>query len=376
MRIIEINKYNDFLALEETWQDVLQRSNHQTIFSTWEWLTCCWKHFGNNKRLVLLLVDDGSAIVGIAPLMYTIRKMFGLRQGKIEFIGTPESDYNDFILTDKKEQCMKLFMEFLYGLSEKWSCIELLDIPEDSQSLLLLRKLTKNLKLFHACQFVGLPKSYEALLDKLGARDRKSVRQGFRRLEKDFKVDFLDYSASESVSEGMNIFFDLHQERWNAAGLPGVFSDQESRSFHLDVARSFSEKGWLGLFVLELSGKPVAADYGFKYLGKFYSYLSGFDPKYSKYSVGSLLTTRIMRNCIENGLVEFDFMRGAEEFKDRWNARTRWNSQAIITRSGFLEDIEYRLYDKYWQQGSRLKYIVKNAPKTLARTLDKAHADH
>jgi CelD/BcsL family acetyltransferase involved in cellulose biosynthesis len=300
-------------------------------------------------------------IFGIAPLMYSVHTMFGLRMGKIEFIGTPDSDYADFILAEKSEECMKLFIEHLNNVTEKWKRIELWDIPEDAQSLPLLRKLTKTLKPFHVCPFVGLPKSYEALLDKLSARQRKNIRKGFRRLEKDFKVDFLDYSAGQSVSEGMNTFFDLHQKRWNAAGLPGSFANQGTRSFHLDVARAFSQKDWLGLFLLKLSGKPVAAYYGFKYLGKFYSYLSGFDLKYSSYSVGSLLTAYVMRNCIESKLVEFDFMRGAEHYKYHWNTMTRWNSQAIITRRGFLEDIEYRLYDNYWHQGNRIKYFLKLA---------------
>jgi CelD/BcsL family acetyltransferase involved in cellulose biosynthesis len=303
--------------------------------------------------------------------MYSIHKMLGLRQGKIEFIGTPDSDYNNFILADKKEQCMKFFVEFLYGLSEKWNCIELWDIPEDAQSLPLLRELAKTLKPFHACPFVSLPKSYEALLGSLSARQRKNIRQGFRALEKDFKVDFLDYSASGSLSDGMSIFFDLHQKRWNTAGLPGVFADQESRSFHLDVARSFSQKGWLGLFVLRLSGKPAAAHYGFKYQGKFYSYLSGFDPKYSKHSVGSLLTAHIMRNCIEGGLVRFDFMRGLEEFKDHWNTLISWNHEAILIRKGFRASFQNWLYAEYWNQGNRLKHFQKGAPIVLARALKK-----
>ena len=358
VRIREINSYDDFLYLENVWDKLLEGCGN-SIFSTWEWLSTWWKHFGNNKKLVLLIAQENGNILGIAPLMYSVHKMFGLRMGKIEFIGTPDSDYNDFILADKKEQCMKLFIEFLYDLSEKWNCIELLDIPEDAQSLPLLRKLTKNLKPAHACPFVGLPKSYEALLGSLGARHRKNIRQGFRHLEKDFKVDFLDYSASPFVSGGMNTFFDLHQKRWNAAGLPGVFANQESRSFHLDIARSFSQKGWLGLFLLELSGKPVAAHYGFKYRGRFYSYLSGFDPRYFRYSVGSLLTVHVMRNCIESGLVEFDFMRGAEEYKDHWNALTRWNRKAILIEKGFWASFENLLYTEYWSQGNRLKYLLK-----------------
>jgi CelD/BcsL family acetyltransferase involved in cellulose biosynthesis len=358
IQIREIKSYDNFLDLQSVWNSLLEVGGN-SVFSTWEWLSTWWKHFGNEKKLVLLVAEENGNILGIAPLMYSVYKMFGLRMGKIEFIGTHYSDYNDFILADKKEECVKLFLKFLYNSSGKWNCIELRDIPEDAQALLFLRRFTESVKPFHGCPFVGLPKSFEALLGSLSARQRKNIKQGFRRLEEDYQVDFLDYSASQCVSDGMKTFFDLHQKRWNVAGLPGFFAEQESRSFHLDVARSFSQKGWLGLFLLVLSGETVAAQYGFKYMGKFYSYLSGFDPEYSEYSVGSLLTAYTMRNCIECGLVEFDFMRGAEEYKNHWNAKRRWNSQAILTRNGKLASLKHQIYREYWRQGNRLKHRLK-----------------
>jgi hypothetical protein len=47
MKIVEINDYAGFLSLKERWNEVLQRCNH-TIFSTWEWLSTWWNHFGND----------------------------------------------------------------------------------------------------------------------------------------------------------------------------------------------------------------------------------------------------------------------------------------------------------------------------------------
>lgn len=346
MRVVEIGNYEDFVNLEKTWNEILTRGDN-SVFSTWEWLSNWWNHFGDNKKLLILLIEENGETIGIAPLMKSTYKRLGPWQTKIEFLGTPNSDYNDFILSRKKEQCLKSIIEFLRGLSEKWNCIELREIPGDAPSLLSLRKLTKTLNPFQPCPFVKLPNTYEALLDKLSARPRKNIRRGFRRLEQDFQVDFLDCSTGQSVVEGMNIFFDLHQKRWNTARLPGFFASQETRNFHLDIARSFSQKGWLRLFLLKLSGKTVSAYYGFKYRGKFYSKMSGFDPKYSHYSVGSLLTAYVMRNCIENGLTEFDFMRGADEYKYHWNALTRWNYKVVLIKNGFWAKSENWLYNTY-----------------------------
>jgi CelD/BcsL family acetyltransferase involved in cellulose biosynthesis len=359
MRVIEVNKYNDFLALEEKWQDVLGRCSNHTVFSTWEWLTTWWKYFGNDRKLVLLLAEHDDRILGIAPMMYTVYRMFGLRRGKIEFISTEQADYNDFILTDKNEESIMLFLEYLNNLPEKWDCLDLIDIPQEANSLGQLRSVSKNLAKVHVCPYIRLPKSYDAFLRSLDYKKRKNLRRASRALEKDSRVDFVDCSGTQSFAEGMESFFELHQKRWESKGYPGVFGDQRLRRFHVDIARSFAEKGWLGLFLLRVFGRPVAAHYGFKYRSKFYSYLTGFDPRYSKYGVGSVLAAKIVANCIQDGLVEFDFLRGAEEYKERWNTTARWNQRAVIPRKGFLGQLKNLLYEEYWRQGKRIRYFLK-----------------
>ncbi len=52
------------------------------------------------------------------------------------------------------------------------------------------------------------------------------------------------------------------------------------------MSRLALDRRWLRLFVLRLDGVPVAALYGFLYQRVFYFYQSGYDPRYSKHSVG------------------------------------------------------------------------------------------
>jgi CelD/BcsL family acetyltransferase involved in cellulose biosynthesis len=359
LKIVLIDDFPSFLSLKEEWTEILNRCDH-SVFSTWEWLSTWWKHFGKAKRLLVLLVEEDNKIIGIAPLMYSVHKMLGLRQGKIEFMGTPDSDYNDFILTKKSEECLKLFIDYLHGLSENWKCVDLTDIPEKSKSLLFLNRISKSLKPSYQCPYTSLPKSYDIFLKSLSQNLRYDLHRSLRRLEKDgYKANFADYSDSQSFDEGMRMFFELHQKRWTSRGFSGVFAEEKYRNFHLDIAESFCQKGWLSLYSLELSGKSVSALYGFKYHSKYFSYLSGLDPAFYRYSVGNLLIAHAMSQFILLGLDEFDFMRGAEEYKDRWNTVTRWNSQAILTRKGFLANVEHRLYNEYWHQGNRLKYLLK-----------------
>lgn len=138
-----------------------------------------------------------------------------------------------------------------------------------------------------------------------------------------------------------------------------VFEEEKPRNFALEIAKSFSEKGWLSLNILELSDKPVSALFGFRYRSKFYYYLAGFDPAYYRYSVGNLLLDQVIGQCIKDGLTEFDFMRGADEHKNRWNTSVRWNCQATLTRNGLMTSVRHQLYEEYWKQGKRFKFFLK-----------------
>jgi CelD/BcsL family acetyltransferase involved in cellulose biosynthesis len=358
MKIIEINDYKDFFSLREEWTNLLRKCRH-TVFSTWEWLSIGWKYFGNNKKLVLLLAKENDEIAGIAPLAYSVHTMFGLKVGKIEFIGAPFSDYNDFIIAKNRKECMELFIKYLTTIPEKWNCLDLCDIPEKAEYLPFLAQTSKVLRRIHKCPFISLPSYYEDFLHRFNSDKRRYFKKNLNRIKRAFDVEFVDYSSPELCEEGMRLLFDLHQKRWQSRGFSGVFVNPVSRSFNMEIAKTFAQKNWLGLYVLKLSGDAAAVEYGFKYNSKYYAYLTGFNPKYAYYSVGNMLRLFAIREFIQEGLTEFDFLRGAEEFKDRWNAIPRWNYQAVLTRKGRLANIQHWLCEQYWRQGNRLKYILK-----------------
>ena len=363
MRIREVRTYSELVAIKDEWKNALERCEH-SVFSTWEWLSTWWKHFGGNKQLLVLVAEENDRIVGIAPLMYSVQTIFGLRQGMIQFIGSSHSDYNDFIMTDKNKDWKKLFFDHINNLSENWSILELTDIPENGNSIPLLRKISNSIRPLYQCHYSILPKSYDALLSSLKRKYRRGLERNLRRLDKDgFKVHLVDYSETQKIDDGMNTLFALHQKRWEQKGFSSTFSDLNFRNFNLEIARLFSEEGWLGLYSLELSGKPAAILYGFKYKDKYYAYIQGIDPTYLKYSIGNLLLLYVMNKCIQDQLTQFDMLRGAENYKKRWNTMTKWNFEAIVARNRTFGGFGYSMYRKFWSENERLRWFLSKLVK-------------
>lgn len=282
--------------------------------------------------------------MAFAPLM--LSKYNFLHFGnltKIEFIGTPQSDYNNFILTQREMECLKLFLNYLNEHND-WDYLELSDISESTASMNLLRKIPfgKLLrgqleeKVTFLCPYMNLPDSTEIFMSRLSGDMRRNLRRRMRRLGEKYRVEIKTYSDFGSIEEAMNAFYKLHQKRWKTQGVPGVFAEKKLRDFHFDVARQFAEKGWLSLYFLTANDDLIAAIYSFDYKHKKYEYLTGFDPEYSQYGVGNLIRRHVAEECIRRGLTEYDLMRGGEPYKRSWNTKNRKNLELRLIRKGLF----------------------------------------
>jgi CelD/BcsL family acetyltransferase involved in cellulose biosynthesis len=343
--MIRVKQYSDFEELEglgPIWDDLLQKSKDNDIFSTWEWISCWWKHLGKLRELRVLIAEENGRITAIAPLMRS--KYRFLKSGtvtKIEFIGSPQSDYNSLIWLENEEQCLELFLKYLVEQPD-WDCLELDHIHEGTLSSKLLREshiaLSQKLEssVLTLCPYMELPSSVDEFTKSLKGDMRHFLRRKMRRLCEEYRVGFKTQSDFRSIREAMDLLFDLHQKRWKLKGESGVFARQEVSDFHRDLAYRFSEKAWLALSFLTANGQPVATDYSFDYRGKRYGYQCGFDPRYARYAVGSLLCMRNIEMCIARGLKEYDLLRGGQRYKLHWPTKIRRNFAIQLVRKGWL----------------------------------------
>ena len=340
LRVIE--DFGEFEGLSGIWNNVLQRSHDNDIFSTWEWLWCWWKHFGKSRDLRLMIAEEDGRIVGFAPFMvssYSFKHLGKLR--RVEFVGFPHADYNNFLLMKKEIECVRLF---LYGLMEysDWNLLDLRDIREGSASAESLRKLCDGgdpaLKLRDGtlCLYIKLPSSVDDYVKGLSRNMRRNLRKRMRKLRESYKVGFKTQRDFSSVGKAMEMFFKLHQERWRSRGELGAFSSKDFRNFHTDVAKLFDRKGWLDLHFLTANDEPVAAAYTFDYGSKKYGYLTGFDPEFGRYSVGNLLKMHLVEECVKKGFTEYDLTRGFEPYKADWATGVRKNFVVRLARKGLF----------------------------------------
>ncbi len=338
MKIVAVRTKEEFSRLAPEWQGLQARCPDITPFQTWEWNTTWVKRFLKRKQLRVLLFrrEKDNALCGIAPLYLDWHR--GSPLLSLKWLGTGISDYLGLIsLPGEAEAVTNAFYHYLSHSYKRWHIADLQQLPPRSPLLASPpppRLQSRQVEL-EPCPYLPLPETWEGFLAPLGKKLRSNLGYYDRLLRRTFEnVEFL--LADEShLKAGMDALFELHQQRWRSRWLPGVLGSPRVQAFHRELAEVFLERGWLRLHLLKLDGRVESALYCFTYHDKTYYYLGGFSPALHKFSIGTLLNARAIQQAIEEKHTVFDFLRGNEEYKYRWNPEVPFNQQLLLTRAEF-----------------------------------------
>jgi CelD/BcsL family acetyltransferase involved in cellulose biosynthesis len=173
----------------------------------------------------------------------------------------------------------------------------------------------------YRCPYLKIEGSFSHYLESRPDGLASQWRRRKQWLEKrpGYRLDVLRSPAE--VSAGIDVLFDLHRQRWENES-DGITPELEP--FHREAARRLAALGWAVIFVLHAEGAPRAALYGFRHGDRFAFYQSGHEPAWRPRSVGTVLLGHTIRWAFDQGLAEYDFLRGDEPYKFKWaNAERR-----------------------------------------------------
>ncbi len=325
MRVELITRRSDIPLDAERWNALVADNEINTVFQTYEWFDSWWQVFGKGRELFFLVVRAGDEIVGFAPLMRR-RSVYGWRV--LEFVGTGNSDYQDFILPKDKPRAMAAICRFLHSKWWKWDRFALANLPGHSSSVALLTAAARDigLRLVDEIHVPCPALDFEA--DSQRARhmiDKYSLRRPLNWFRKHGNLTFRHVTSVEELERLLPVFFDQHRQRWANVGKPSLFANAGQMRFYELLAHGLHARGWLQFSVVELDGAPIAFHYGFDYAGCVTWYKPAFSVQYAEHSPGLLLTRQLIEDCLARSRRELDFTIGDEAFKTRFASTCRFN---------------------------------------------------
>jgi len=351
-----VNTISEFESLSESWNALLNKSSVDTIFLTWEWLYTWARHYVTDKNLFILLGYEGDQIVGIAPFYLTEVGHHGvLPVRQIEFLGTGEvcSSYLDFIVETKmRNQFLQSVYNFFFKPAKSdWDVLHLAEIPSESPSIDVLYQLAEDdgkvveIIGHTCCPIIRLAKTVNEFLSCLSSNERYNLKRKERRLSAYGCVQYRRTVANAEVRKQMDTFINLHERRWELTETGGCFKSKRFLQFHKELSERLSDKGWVSLDFLSVSGEQVAGIYGFSYKNRYYFYLPGHKPGlFPEASPGILLLFKCVSQAIEHGHKEFDLLQGPSSYKMAW-ANSLRRSLTLRVYNGGLRSAALKLAD-------------------------------
>jgi CelD/BcsL family acetyltransferase involved in cellulose biosynthesis len=383
LQIKTLRTWDELEAIRAPWESILRGAEALTIFSTLEWLGAWWKAFAKDKELVApVFSNSDNEIVGIVPLYADlVETALPFRVRRLRFVGdgSEDSDNLDLIIRAGYETpCTQAFLSWLES-NPDWDTCELNTLPVDSAAVPSLvsdlkRRRWSLQRREGPRTTISLPETWESYVTHtISKKEKTKIGYYTNRLEKRFRVSITKCENAQEIPASLGTLFELHQKRWQMKGGPGSFASAERRELYYNMAPSFVERRWLEFWILQVDGKPVAGQLGFRYRNAVYSLQEGFDPAYSSERVGYVLRAHVLKTLIGQGVRQYDFLGGEESSKIRWGAQ-----------KGSYADIHFArplargaIYLRMVQATRALKSWVRtNLPAPLLRALRKVRSQN
>lgn len=325
MTIEEITSAEALEKLRPEWEALWRSCDLATPFLHPGWLIPWWEAFGpaEQEPYVIIMRGEDGKLEGVAPA-FSWRRQDGKRQ--LSFIGAGISDYCGIVFAEGKGD---LFAhEFIGRIAKRagdvWDECALEDVMSGSPLLNAVSALNKQRGA--ACPVVSLPDSFDEYLAGLsGAKRERLLRAQKKLVRLGMRTEI---AAPQETGRATEIFFRLHEESWRHRGNEGVINSAPLKKFYMKAAEALAQAGALRLYLMGTDSPEsvyAAALFTMFHKKRVYCYLGGFAPEFEKLSAGSVIVMHAIKDAIEAGMYEFDFLRGGEAHKYSWGAMDKFN---------------------------------------------------
>jgi perosamine synthetase len=304
---LQLEALNGLEGARDEWSELAERSAN--VFATWEWASTWWRHFGEDRPLLTTLCrNESGRIIAVLPLYMSSSAPLRV----VRFLGHGPADELGPVCAPRDRSKAATALRTLLGTSSwPWDIFLAEQLRGDEGWRALLGGRTMDLAGSPVIRFSD--EGWDEFLSSLSARFRHEIRHDERKLAREHDLRFRLAEDSSRLDEDLDTLFALHAARWPNSAFGG-----RDQPFHRDFARCALDQGWLRLWFVEVDGRAVAAWYGFRFAGVEFHYQGGRDPAWERFSVGLIILAHSIREALADGMREYRFLRGGEQYKYRF----------------------------------------------------------
>lgn len=317
--------------LLDVWPGLQESARCLSPFLTWEWFRALAAVPEVSTDVRVLLVEDGGAVLGLLPVE---RRCSSERLHVLGLAGGHwlAPDHVDVLAV--AEHCEQVAAAVTRHLAAAaWDLLDLEGLAAEGALRAALDGLRRPTLVRLPDQKVLAP--YVRLESRepgvlLPSRNlRQQVARGLRACEQAGGGLRVATSPAE-IRRLLPVLMQLHNERFGSESQ--VFASPARRRFHLGAAALLAERGMARVYWLENEGQEAALLYAFRVDERLYYYSMGLRPDVGR-SPGLTLLGQTLLAAAQEGLREFDLLRGDHAFKLRFSSDSRADVRIRLLRA-------------------------------------------
>lgn len=241
--------------------------------------------------------------------------------------------YGGILGQPKGDLCSLLVGELLKGLQRgEAQIIHFNHIRVDCQLYQFARKTPGTFGRDHFSKIephwtMSVPENMNQFYQGRSKKHRGNLKRCMRKLEKQYtnRVKVTTYKQEKDLDEAINAVSRVSYTTYQNGLGCGFRDDSRTRILLTTAARL----GWLRISVLYIEGKPSAFQIGLHYRKRYFLEQIGFDPKWSKFNVGTVLFLRVLEDiCADPDIELIDFGFGDTQYKQSYSNR-QWQEASV-----------------------------------------------
>ena len=333
---VVLSSLDELRGLRAEWEGLHAASGATTPFNSWAWTVHWWEAFGRSggwRRDSLQIIvqrDAVGATRGIFPLALTSLGLGPLSVRKLRPCGSVRGGHlteipSPLVWPDWEGETVDELLRTLQAQRSRFHWCDLL-IPTDGPLGTSFRERTSLPSIFRksiANCVLSLPETWGALRARLRRNIKESLRHSYNSLAREgrkWRFDVVD--DPDRAAAAVSDFLELHRARarWDKGPRhPDHFPGESHRAFLRGVTADLMAGAAAQVCEIRVEGALAASRIVFSYGDSIYLYYSGFDPRWARNGVSTLLTAECIKWAIGRRARYVSLSLGRDVSKMRWD---------------------------------------------------------
>jgi len=321
------------LSLEDraAWRELASYGSVSAPFADEAWVRS-WIDAFQPRQPLVLGVRNNDRLIGLAALQRFTETWAGRKIAVVQSLTNVECTRFDFLSSRGRLNVQERLWRYVCE-SGRCDVIRLDHLPEGSPTLMtgveIARKLGWRSHIEQTFESPWRPLAPPpATWDEGLARKFKSnLRNRENRLKALGEIT-LEVATGGSLERALQVYYQLDSGSWKSENGTAVFQQDNVKTFYDQLVAHAAEQIWIP--ILWVRGEPAAAHFLLVRDRAMYLQKTAYNLAFAPYAPGQLLTARLIRHGIANGMEALDFLAANMTWKADWEPRIRPHYRLLL----------------------------------------------